>query len=167
MNNDDFTVAFTVDNTPAEAFAAITNVRAWWSAELIGNTAERGDSFTFEVPGVHRTTRTLTEVIPNEKVVWSVSDGWIGFVEDKAEWDGTEIVFDIAPVGDKTQVRFTHIGLVPTVECYQDCSSAWSSYMLGSLHDLITTGVGDPYRANGTAETEKAKYDAVNSAATA
>jgi hypothetical protein len=167
MNTNDFTVAFTVDNTQEEAFDAITRVRDWWSAELVGETAKLGDRFTFEVPGVHKTTQTLTEVIPNEKIVWSVSDSWIGFVDDKAEWEGTQIVFDISRVGEKTQVRFTHVGLVPSIECYQDCSSAWSSYMIGSLHDLITTGTGDPYRANGTAETEKAKYEAVNSAATA
>jgi hypothetical protein len=46
-------------------------------------------------------------------------------------------------------VRLTHVGLVPSVECYQACSGGWSSYLLGSLHDLITTGQGDPYRAGG------------------
>jgi hypothetical protein len=30
MNNQDFTAAFTVDQTPEEAFAAINNVRGWW-----------------------------------------------------------------------------------------------------------------------------------------
>jgi hypothetical protein len=164
MANHDFSTAFTVDNSPEEAFAAITNVREWWSAELIGKSADVGDRFTFEVPGVHRTTQTLTEVIPNEKVVWHVSDGWIGFVEDKAEWDGTEVVFDIIRVGEKTQVRLTHVGLIPSIECYEACSGAWSGYMLGSLRDLITTGHGDPYRAEGTFETEKAKHDAVDTA---
>lgn len=166
MSGQDFTTTFTVDQTPAEAFAAITNVRGWWSEEVDGETTNLGDKFTFEVPGVHRTTQTLTEVVPGRKVVWHVSDSWIGFVEDKKEWDGTDIVFDIAEKGGKTEVRFTHVGLVPNVECYQACSGGWSAYMAGSLRDLITTGKGDPHRADGDFDSETAKHEAVNNAST-
>ena len=36
MNEQNLTLAFTTDKTPEEAFAAITNVRAWWSGEIEG-----------------------------------------------------------------------------------------------------------------------------------
>ena len=29
--------------------------------------------------------------------------------------------------GSRNEVRFTHAGLVPDIECYDDCSNAWSS----------------------------------------
>jgi hypothetical protein len=116
----------------------------------------------FEVPGVHRTTQTVTELIPGTRVVWHVSDSWIGFVDDNSEWDDTDIVFDITAKDGKTVVRFTHTGLTPTAECYDTCSSAWSAYMLGSLRNLITTGKGDPHRANGDFDSETAKHEAVN-----
>jgi hypothetical protein len=150
MAGNDFTTAFTVDSTPEQAFAAINDVRAWWSEEVVGRTTELGHTFTFEVPGVHRTTQTITESIPGERVVWHVTDGWIGFVEDTTEWNGTNIRFDITDLGGRTEVRFTHAGLVPSVECFDVCSGAWSSYMTGSLRDLIATGKGDPHRTDGT-----------------
>lgn len=41
---------------------------------------------------------------------------------------------------DKTQVRFTHQGLVPEYEYFNVCSDAWGSYINGSLRSLSTTG---------------------------
>ena len=68
----------------------------------------------------------------------------LNFVKDKTEWNGTDIVFEIARKGDKTEVRFTHVGLVPTFECYDGCSGAWGFYINDSLRNLITTGKGQP-----------------------
>jgi hypothetical protein len=162
MSGHDFTTAFTVDQSPQEAFAAITDVRGWWSEEIVGESARLGDTFTFEVPGVHRSTQTLTEVVPGSRIVWHVTDSWLGFVDDKAEWDDTDVVFDISQNGDQTEIRLTHVGLVPGVECYDACTGGWSSYMRGSLRDLITTGKGEPHRADGDFDSESAKHRATN-----
>ena len=45
MNNQNLTTTVTVDQTPEEAFAAINNVRGWWSGEIEGNTDKLGDEF--------------------------------------------------------------------------------------------------------------------------
>jgi hypothetical protein len=82
--------------------------------------------------------------VPGKKVVWQVSDSRINFVKDKSEWDGTEVVFEIAKKGDKTELRFTHVGLVPAIECFGKCSGAWGFYVNDSLRGLITTGKGQP-----------------------
>ena len=52
--------------------------------------------------------------------------------------------FDISQQGNKTQLLFTHEGLVPAFECYDVCSPAWTHYVQGSLLPLITTGKGHP-----------------------
>jgi hypothetical protein len=144
MKTEGYTTSFTVDQTPEEVFHAINKVRGWWLGEIQGDTDKLGAKFTYRVQDVHRSTQKITEFIPGKKVVWHVLDGYLNFVEDKTEWTGTDITFEIAKKGDKTEVRFTHVGLVPGYECFDDCSNAWASYISGSLRSLITTGEGRP-----------------------
>jgi hypothetical protein len=144
MKNQNLTTVFTVNQTREEAFAAIKNVRGWWSGEIEGSTDKLGDEFTYRFKDVHFSKQKITEVIPGKKVVWLVLDSYLSFIEDKREWNGTKVTFEIARKGDKTEVRFTHMGLVPDHECYDACSNAWGSYINGSLRSLITTGKGHP-----------------------
>ncbi len=144
MNEHNFTTTFTVARTPEEVFAAINNVRGWWSGEIEGSTDKLGDEFTYRYKDLHYSKQKVTELIPGKKAVWLVLDSSLNFVENKNEWNGTKITFEIAKKGDKTKVCFTHVGLVPENECYGDCSEAWGFYMNGSLRSLITTGKGQP-----------------------
>ena len=86
----------------------------------------------------------ITELVPGKKVVWRVLDNYFNFTKDKTEWTGTDIIFDISKKGDKTEVRFTHQGLVPEYECYDACSDGWGTYINSSLRDLIAKGKGQP-----------------------
>jgi uncharacterized protein YndB with AHSA1/START domain len=144
MKTNDYTLSFTVDQSPEEVFDAINNVRGWWSGEIDGRTDKLGAEFTYRYQDMHRTTQKIAELVPGRKVVWHVLDAQINFVKDKAEWKGTDIVFEIARKGDKTELRFTHVGLVRAIECYGKCAGAWSFYINESLRGLITTGKGDP-----------------------
>jgi uncharacterized protein YndB with AHSA1/START domain len=144
MNNQkNYTTTFTVDQTPEEVFNAITNVRGWWSEEIEGDTNKLG-VFKYHYQDVHRCTIQITELVPGKKVAWHILDNYFSFVEDKSEWKDTNVVFEIARKGDKTEVHFTHVGLVPLYECYDVCSDAWGTYIKGSLRNLITTGQGQP-----------------------
>jgi len=146
MENQNYTTTILVDQTPEEVFAAINNVRGWWSEEIEGRTDKLGTEFEFHYRDFHRSTQKITEFVPNRKVVWHISDARINFVKDKTEWNGTDVVFEISRKGDKTELRFTHVGLVPAIECYGDCSGAWGYYIDESLRSLITTGEGQPAR---------------------
>lgn len=144
MSSQDYTTSFTVGQTPKGVFDAINNVRGWWSGEVEGNTDKLGAEFTYCVPDAHRSKQKVTAFVPGKKVAWHVPDAQLGFVKDKGEWKGTDIVFDIAKHGDKTEVRFTHKGLVPAYECYSACSNAWGMLINGNLRKLITTGKPQP-----------------------
>jgi hypothetical protein len=143
-NDRNFSATFTVERTPEEAFAAIKNPRKWWSENIDGNTDKVGDEFTYRYGDVHYCRLRVTKLLPGKKVTWLVLENRFSFTKDKTEWKGTEITFEIAPKGDRTEVRFAHVGLVPDYECYDVCSTAWGSYLSGSLPKLITTGVGRP-----------------------
>jgi hypothetical protein len=144
MKDQNFSATIMVDQTPEAAFAAINNVRGWWSENIEGGTAKLGDEFTYRYKDVHSCRMKLTEIVPSKKVVWLVLDNHFNFTKDKSEWKGTKINFEISEKSDKTEIRFTHLGLVPEYECFDVCSNAWGSYLNGSLRSLITTGKGKP-----------------------
>jgi hypothetical protein len=144
MNPQDFSTSFLVDQSPKQAFDAINNVRGWWSEEIEGGTQQLHDEFTYHYRDVHRCKMRLVEVVPDKKVVWLVLDNYFKFTQDKDEWKGNTIEFEITKKGDRTQVRFTQYGLVPAYECYDICNNAWTGYVGTSLRNLIATGKGKP-----------------------
>jgi Activator of Hsp90 ATPase homolog 1-like protein len=144
MTNQNFTTTFSVDQALEEVFRAIHNVRGWWSEEIEGTTDKLGAEFTYHYKDVHRCKMKITEFVPGHKIVWLVLDNYFNFTEDKTEWKGTKVVFEVSKKNDRAQLRFTHEGLVPEYECFNVCSNAWGSYINGSLQSLIETGKGRP-----------------------
>jgi hypothetical protein len=144
MKNQNYGISFAVDQSPEQVFNAINNVRGWWSGEIEGETDKLGAEFTYRYQNMHRSKQKITELIPNKKVVWHVLDSSLSFLKDKSEWTGTDIVFDVLAKDGKTEVRFTHVGLAPQIECYGSCSNAWSMLVNGNLRKLITTGKTQP-----------------------
>jgi hypothetical protein len=136
-----FSSTFIINQKPLDVFNAINNVRGWWQGEIVGNTEKVDDEFSYQMKDVHFSKQKIIESIPNKKVVWLITDSKLKFV-NQTEWTGTRIVFDISEINGKTQVRFTHIGLVPEFECYGNCSWAWGELIQQSLHSLIATGKG-------------------------
>ena len=144
MENQDFTTSFVVDASPHEVYNAINNVRGWWSENIEGPTDQLNQEWLYQYKDVHICKLKVIEMIPDQKVVWKVLNNYFNFTEDKSEWTGDTIIFEITEQDGKTQLRVTQEGLVPEYECYDICSTAWTSYIQGSLKNLITTGLGNP-----------------------
>jgi hypothetical protein len=142
MSASNFTTSILVDKTAEEVFNAINNVRGWWQGEIEGNSEKGNDEFSYRMKDIHYSKQQIIESIPNEKITWLVTDSKLSSFKDKSEWTGTKIIFEITEIDNKTQVRFTHIGLVPVFECYGDCSWAWGALIQESLLSFITTGEG-------------------------
>ncbi len=156
MATTDFTTAITVNQTPAEVFNAVNNVRGWWSEDIEGGTGKLNDEFNYHYQDVHRCKMRIVEFIPDQKVVWKVLDNYFSFTKDKNEWKGNTIIFEISEHDNQTRLHFTQMGLVPEEECYDICQNAWTTYIQKSLYSLITTGKGQPNGQNNP-QTEDEK----------
>lgn len=153
---DNYTTSFTVAQTPETVFDAINNVRGWWSENVDGRTDTVGEAFDYAHKDFHRARIEVTEQVPGKRVAWHVLENYFNFTEDKREWTGTRMIFDISPTAEGTLVRFTHVGLVPEYECFDVCTDGWATYVRGSLQALITTGKGHPNVGEARNESERA-----------
>ena len=145
MSDQSLTIAFTVDQTPEEAFLAIKNVRGWWSEGIEGSIEKLGDEFSYRYEDLHYSKQRLVELVPGKKIVWLVlDDAYLQFTKDPSEWKGTQLCFEVSKNRNKTEVRFTHLGLIRAHECFDACSDAWTFYIKDSLRALIATGKGQP-----------------------
>ncbi len=147
-------------------------MRGWWSEEITGKTDKPGAEFRFHYKDLHRSTQKITEFVPGKKVVWHVTEARLNFVREKTEWVGTEVVFEIVRKGGKTELRFTHVGLIPAFECYDGCSGAWGFYVNDSLRGLIETGKDRPNKkvdaeqknTSKTRDSERTEFQAGSAA---
>ncbi|MDB5114639.1 MAG: hypothetical protein JWQ79_131 [Mucilaginibacter sp.] len=140
MKTHDFTTTLLVDQSPAIVFNAVNQPQNWWSGEIEGSSANLNDEFTYRYKDFHLSRQRVVEMIPDRKVVWLVTDSQINYTEDINEWTGTKISFEIIEKGGKTELRFSHLGLVPEIECFDSCSGAWTQLIQQGLSSLITTG---------------------------
>ncbi len=143
LNERSFTTSIMVDESPMEAFVAINAVQRWWTENLTGGSQNLNDEFEVRFGDIHYSKQKVTELIPARKVAWLVTASRLGFVKDESEWTNTKVSFEICRRGNKTEVCFTHSGLVPELECFNDCSTVWIDY-IKSLQKLISTGKGEP-----------------------
>lgn len=142
MKTANFTTTLVVAKNPMEAFNAICHPQHWWSGEVDGLALKVNDEFTYKFKDFHYSKQRVTTLIPGQKVVWDVVESVINYAQDKREWTGTQIMFEISEDNGQTTLRFAHLGLVPEVECFESCSNSWSQLIHQSLSSLILTGKG-------------------------
>jgi hypothetical protein len=150
MKGRDFTATISANITAKEAFNGINSVSKWWTKNTAGNTENEGDVFTV-IFGETFATFKIIEMIGNKKIIWLTTDCNLHWMKNKKEWKGTKMSFEIAAIDGGTQIIFTHIGLVPEIECFTDCSAGWTHYITQSLFKLLTEHKGIPDDPNHSA----------------
>ena len=144
MQTENYSTIIETTQTPNEVYTAINSVPQWWTENFEGASQKRNDEFTVTFGETFIKLKVI-ELVNNYKVVWEVTDCYKHFLNNKKEWVGTTIQFDISNEGnEKTKLAFTHFGLTSPLECYNICCDAWNGYLQGSLKSLIATGKGTP-----------------------
>jgi Activator of Hsp90 ATPase homolog 1-like protein len=144
MSNTNYQHTFVVPRTPTQVFEAIARVADWWTINTDGSAKALGDEFTVQFGDVHRTTQRIAEAVLGERIVWHVTESNLPWLKDAEEWKGTDIVFEMVATHGGTQLTFTHIGLTPEVECFEQCEKGWDYFIGTSLFKLLTEGAGLP-----------------------
>lgn len=147
----DFRSRLLVDAELAAVFNCINDIRAWWSEDFKGSSGGLNDEFEVRFGDVHYSRQKLVEVVADRRIVWLVTDSHLNFVKKTNEWTGTRVSFEISRVDGRTEIQFTHFGLVPAVECFEGCTGGWRFY-LSSLLGLINEGSGQPYKVDGQSQ---------------
>ena len=140
MQTQDFTTSIEVEQSPMEVYNAINKVSSWWPGEFEGNSDKLNEEFIYRYQDMHYSKQKVVELVPGKKIVWLITDSLLDFVENKTEWTGTKVIFDISNVNGKTKIQFTHEGLIPKFQCYKDCHNAWTAIIGKSLQTFIATG---------------------------
>lgn len=144
MENQNFTTFILVEQSPAEAFKAVNNPKAWWTDGIEGNPEKLNDVWDYHFGDNHRSKIKTVELVPGKKVVWLIEENYFKNAKDQSEWVGNKITFEISKQGNKTKLVFTQIGLVPACNCYKACEWAWTGFVQKSLKSLIATGKAEP-----------------------
>ncbi|MBN9336284.1 MAG: SRPBCC domain-containing protein [Chryseobacterium sp.] len=115
-------------------FPILQDVRSWWNGffgeKITGDTNKIGDEFSFSAgDGVHFSKQKLIEIQPDRELAWLVTESNLSFINDTHEWENTKIKFNLEKTDNGTNVTFIHEGLIPNIECYKNCSGAWTQYL--------------------------------------
>lgn len=137
---------FVFDLPPAKVFQSLTaDIPEWWSRQFEGESDQADRVFTVRFGSTFK-TMLVKELIPNKKVIWEVRNAHLDLpdLENKTEWVGTTIVWEIIEDDELSRLVLTHKGLNSDLECFEACENGWSDFT-GSLSNYLNTGQGQPY----------------------
>ena len=141
--NKNYHTTIEVNASAKDVLNKISEVNKWWARKVKGNTEKLNDQFTVDF-GETFVDFQVSELVPEKKVAWKVTDCNLHWINNKKEWNGTEVVFEIMEKQHSTQVNFVHVGLLPGVERYDDCEAGWNEHITESLVQFINEGKGQP-----------------------
>lgn len=138
----DYSATIKTTAPPDRAAQAITDdLEQWWSTRI----ERHPDGFTTRFNNSHATFRYA----PGETSLtfsWTCTDAHmiIEDVDDRAEWVGTRLTWQIVPTRTGSTIRLTHRGLTPDLPCFDVCTRGWQHFFEVSLRDHLNGAAGAP-----------------------
>ena len=129
----------TIEATPAEVFEALTTkegIQSWWSVHTEATPSTDHINVAFDNNTVVFKLR-VSELVPNEKVVWTVEGG-------PPTWPGTKISWQLSSGETGTGVAFSHGAFPEMSDGYAMVNYSWG-WFITSLSFYLKQGAGMPY----------------------
>ncbi len=142
---DSYTKTMRIQAPPRTVYEAVTTVsglEGWWSNDTFSKNGE----ITVRFGEIFQTLK-LRDLAPDKNVVWEFTEHYLPLegTTQTDDWVGTSASFDIQPNSDgSSSLVFTHVGLTPQLDCYDECFAGWNLY-LESLKQYIEHGTGTPF----------------------
>lgn len=144
MENRNYHRTILVNAPKADAMKKINQLNLWWRTDFRGDTGRLQGKFRVPFGNVNGEESFVdfvtSEIDPGTRLVWHVTDCNLPWFKDKKEWNNTDVVFELSEQDGKTRIDFTHVGLVPEVECYSVCEKGWDGHITRDLEKLINEG---------------------------
>lgn len=128
---------------PERLFDALTTLEGlacWWTP-LVSGIPTAGGEVEFAFAGLdEKIVMRVDDATPPSNVTWTCLTH-----TGHPEWQGTTVVFELeAPDDDAGLLKFRHLGLTPTLDCYETCETGWDHF-LASLLNYAERGEGTPF----------------------
>lgn len=151
MPGNNYKRTITVEASPEKAFLALTTGYEHWWTKPDKPFEKVNDVSKFEFTDKHGYwTFKAKELTPTQIRIECFEALHIQEnlpKEVETEWLGTTLIWLIEEQGDKTVIHFEHIGLKPSLHCYDICEAGWDLFFVNSLKAYLDTGVGKPFNA--------------------
>jgi hypothetical protein len=139
----DYTCSVNAKVSAEDAYRKVARVSDWWNQRATGKAQMVGDTFRVDF-GETWVDFEVVEAVPNKRAVWHVTDCHLHWLQDRAEWKDTRVIWELTTASDTTTITMTHAGLTPEVECYERCAAGWSFHVGESLLKLLAEEAGVP-----------------------
>ncbi|PWT96763.1 MAG: SRPBCC domain-containing protein [Bacteroidetes bacterium] len=143
MESSNYHKTIEVIGNSRDAMKKISQINHWWKNDFSGRAEKLNDTFIVPFTAPSFVDFIVSEEIPGKKLVWKVTDCFLPWFQDKKEWNNTEVVFELSENKGKTRIDFTHVGLVPQMECFEVCQNGWNGH-INALMKFINEGIGIP-----------------------
>ena len=143
----DYVRSEAIGRPPDQCFRALTqHISSWWSARTEGEANVEGGEFVVYFGKTFKKLKVI-QLKPNRAVVWRCIESYIDLdsLTNKSEWNGTEIRWEIETSEIGVMLTVTHVGLNPSIGCYQACEQGWDHFFKNSLVPFLERGAGAPH----------------------
>lgn len=142
-----FEVTIRSEARVTEIFECLTSgLCRWWSDRIEGDSREIGDVFKVCFDTSHKTF-CVEDIAPGERVIWKCIDSHLDLadLQNRSECNGTNLRWEIERREGISNLKLSHEGLSPKLECFAVCKAGWAQYINGSLLPLLNGKSGHPF----------------------